>query len=210
VNDSVPLNEPPALASEYHKARRQLMLWSGILFVWEFIGVDLEKAATAGGNVGAFVSSIKSPQAIPWVILILVGYFMFRLTVEWLQSSPLRRMQKVAQLDFVSCLSVAVVANLLYFYQQLAQVQFANIIHGSTLVAAFGGLWIGVFLISSFVASYGAYEGGVKRIVWCTGVVVFAIIGIWIVWPAKTYPFVIGLSFSGIVYALRGALSRRV
>jgi len=33
--------DPQALTPEYHKARKQLMLWAGTLFVWQFIGIDL-------------------------------------------------------------------------------------------------------------------------------------------------------------------------
>ena len=36
------------------------MLWAGILLIWELVGVDLEKAKDAEGNVGAIVKSIKS------------------------------------------------------------------------------------------------------------------------------------------------------
>jgi len=53
------------------------MLWSGILFIWELVGIDLEKAKEAGGNAGAIIGAIKSPQAVPWALLILVAYFLF-------------------------------------------------------------------------------------------------------------------------------------
>lgn len=77
--------EPQALSSEYHKARKQLMLWAGILFIWELVGIDLEKAKEAGGNAGAIITAIKSPQAIPWVLLVLVAYFLFKVWIEWNQ-----------------------------------------------------------------------------------------------------------------------------
>ena len=47
------------MSSEYHKARKQLMLWAGILFIWELIGIDLEKAKDAGGNFGAIIGATK-------------------------------------------------------------------------------------------------------------------------------------------------------
>lgn len=74
-----PPRDPQALSIEYHKARKQLMLWAGILFIWELVGIDLEKAKESGGNAGAIISAIKSPQAVPWVLLILVVYFAFKL-----------------------------------------------------------------------------------------------------------------------------------
>jgi hypothetical protein len=82
------IRDPEALSPEYHKAHKQLMLWAGILLTWELVGVDLEKAKEADGNVGTLVKSIKSPRAVPWVLLILVGYFLFKLFVEWRQVHP--------------------------------------------------------------------------------------------------------------------------
>jgi hypothetical protein len=58
-------HEPVALSSEYHKARKQLVLWAGILIAWELVGFDLEKARESGGNTGALIAAIKHPQAIP-------------------------------------------------------------------------------------------------------------------------------------------------
>jgi hypothetical protein len=73
-----------------------------VLFIWELIGLDLDKAKEAGGNAGTIITAIKSPQAVPWVLLILVGYFLFRFTVEWYQSNASRRKMTVARIDFYS------------------------------------------------------------------------------------------------------------
>lgn len=121
-----PPRDPSALSTEYHKARKQLMLWAAILLVWEFIGIDLEKAKDADGNVGAFVKSIKSPQAIPWVLLILVGYFLFKCTVEWYQCNATRRGMRVARIDFTSAWLISLLAYALYFGQELSRVQLAD------------------------------------------------------------------------------------
>src|SRR6185295_11453046 len=103
-----PVREPQALSSEYHKARKQLMLWAGILFIWELVGVDLEKAKEVGGNAGAIITAIKSPQAIPWVLLILVAYFLFKTTVEWYQCNKSRRTVRASRIDFGSALFISV------------------------------------------------------------------------------------------------------
>ena len=128
---SKPKSEPRALSTEYHKARKQLMLWAGILLIWELVGVDLEKAKDAEGNVGALVKSIKSPQAIPWVLLILVAYLLFKVTVEWYQCSADRRSLRVSRIDFFSAWIVSLVAYVLYVGQAISRVQFADLLQSS-------------------------------------------------------------------------------
>jgi len=130
-----PARDPQALTSEYHKARKQLMLWAGILFIWELVGIDLEKAKEAGGNAGAIITAIKSPQAVPWVLLILVAYFLFKTTVEWFQCSGSRRALRVSRIDFYSAWVTSVAAYTLYVYQAIKKVQFADTVQYSTSMA---------------------------------------------------------------------------
>lgn len=120
--------EPQALSSEYHKARKQLILWAGILLVWELVGVDLAKAEASGGNVGAIVSAIKSPQAVPWVLIVLVAYFFFKMNIEWHQCSLPRRQLRVSKIDFYSAWVVTLGAYLLYVAQRISRVQFADLL----------------------------------------------------------------------------------
>lgn len=120
--------EPQALSSEYHKARKQLMLWAGILFAWELVGIDLAKASAANGNVAAIITAIRSPQAVPWVLVILVAYFLFKVTVEWHQCALGRRSLRASRVDFVSAWIVSLAAYVLYFGQALSRVQFADFI----------------------------------------------------------------------------------
>jgi hypothetical protein len=70
-----PTCDSPALSSEYYEAHKQLMLWSAILFIWELVGVDLGTAEKAGGYIGPILTALKSPQAVPWVLVILVLSF---------------------------------------------------------------------------------------------------------------------------------------
>ncbi len=142
--------EPRALSSEYHKARKQLMLWAAILFIWELVGVDLDKAKEAGGNAGAIIGAIKSPQAVPWVLLILVAYFLFKLTVEWYQCTAQRRTMKAAIVDFRSAWLVAFLAFALYVAQTVTKLQLANLINYDVLVQAFGGASSGLFIVETF------------------------------------------------------------
>lgn len=115
-----------ALSSEYHKAHKQLMLWSTILFIWELVGVNLDKAKDAGGNIGPVVTALKSPQAVPWVLLTLVLYFLFKCSVEWAQCHVERRKVRFARVDFYSAWLVALASIALYAVQAFSRIQLAN------------------------------------------------------------------------------------
>ena len=145
-----PSREPQALSSEYHKARKQLMLWAGILFIWELVGIDLEKAREAGGNAGAIIGAIKSPQAVPWVLLVLVLYFVFKMRVEWGQCNKARRDVLESRMDYLSAFVVAGIAGVLYFGQTLSHVQFANAVQDSS---KFNSFFVGAFVAIGVVCS---------------------------------------------------------
>ncbi len=140
--------DAPALSAEYHKARKQLMFWSAILLIWSLVGVDLEKAKEAEGGVGAVVNSIKSPQAVPWALVILAVYFAFKFTVEWYQCNAARRRLRASKADFISAWVVLALANILYFGQLISQVQFADALQKSNRwqsvsAGAFAGFLLG-------------------------------------------------------------------
>lgn len=130
------------------------MLWAGILFIWELVGINLEAAKEAGGNAGAVVKSIRSPEAVPWVLIILVGYFIFKLHIEWRQCSEARRQVREAKMDYHSAWIVSLAAITLYFGQTISQVQIVDILQSSSkaqsLVLGFftGGIFtLGVVLL---------------------------------------------------------------
>src|SRR5207249_279700 len=115
-------------------ARKQLLLWAGILFIWELVGIDLQKAKEAGGNAGAIIGALKSPQAVPWALLILVTYFAFKLRIEWGQCNQKRRQIRESRMDYYSAFAVAFAACALYFGQAISHIQFANAVQGSRKV----------------------------------------------------------------------------
>lgn len=130
--ETIEANEPQPLSREYHAARKQLMLWAAILFIWELVGIDLEKAKEAGGNIGTIITAIKSPQAVPWTLLILVVYFLFRFTVEWNQSSASRRLVRWAKIDYAVSWILSLAAFALYIGQTASQSQFADLLKESS------------------------------------------------------------------------------
>jgi hypothetical protein len=118
--------QAPPLSDHYHKARKQLVLWSGILFAWEFIGIDLAALKESGGQVGPIIKAIKSPQAVPWVLLVMVFYFFYRTIIEWYQSDPLRRNLRVSKADMIVSMGCGMSAIFLYFIQRLLELQVAD------------------------------------------------------------------------------------
>jgi hypothetical protein len=132
---------PEALSQEYHKAHKQAMLWGVVLFIWELVGVDLEKAKEGGGNLGTIISSLKSPQAVPWVLLALAAYFLFKCSIEWGQCHVDRRKVLLARFDFMSAWLLSVAAIALYLGQRISRVRFADLLQRNRSLAI--GLIVG-------------------------------------------------------------------
>ncbi|HEY6230331.1 MAG TPA: hypothetical protein VIW64_03615 [Pyrinomonadaceae bacterium] len=150
---------PKDLSPEYHKAHKQLMLWAAILFVWEFVGIDLDKAKDAEGYAGALIKSIRSPQAVPWVLLVLVVYFLFKCSTEWAQCHLQRRKMRFARVDFISAWLVSLIAIALYVGQAISRVQFADSLHGwAPWIALIIGTLVGAFFGGSVFAAWLLYD----------------------------------------------------
>ena len=168
--------EPPALSSEYHKARKQVLLWAGILFIWELVGIDLEKAKEVEGNAGAIITAIKSPQAIPWVLLVLVAYFLFKLWVEWNQCGGSRRETLHSRVDFWSAWVVALFAYALYGYQTRSRIQVADAFQDSYKFRSFvlGFFSLGVFF--AFLSPRLQKERPPKQVLVAQSMIILALI----------------------------------
>lgn len=184
------------------------MLWAGILFVWELVGVDLNKAVATGGNIGTIVNSIKSPQAVPWALLILVLYFLFKCSIEWAQCHVDRRRVLFARIDFVSAWFLSVAAIALYIGQAISHVQFADLLQdpNKRWPLAFGvvsGIFfvMGIFLLSveRFRPGFEAYVALVLGIApFILGFIILKVTGI----PLRWAYWLIGVSLGGGVQAL--------
>jgi hypothetical protein len=75
-----PSEESPALSESYHKARRNYVLFSAPLIAWELIGFDVPEAPLENVKI-----TVKSPQAIPVVLIVVMGYFAWLVVQEWFQ-----------------------------------------------------------------------------------------------------------------------------
>jgi hypothetical protein len=145
---SVPDSQP--LSDHYHKAHKQVTLCAALLLCWEFVGVDLNQAKSAGGNIGAIVGSLKSPQAVPWVLVILVLYFLFKFNVEWHQCNEARRKLTAALFDFWAAWIIACTALLLFCVQTLSQVQFADSLNSRRVLALVTALVFSLVTLKAF------------------------------------------------------------
>ena len=139
--------EPPPLTQEFHRARKQLMIWSGILFAWELIGIDLLAIKESKTDYSVVFKAIKSPQAIPYVLIVLVCYFAYRLYVEWYQAHPERRAKKISKIDITVSYSLATISLLLYIIQSIANIQIANYLTEFQFYHFFIGGILFIFLI---------------------------------------------------------------
>lgn len=136
----------PHFGSAYDKARKAYGLTSGLLLAWELIGIEFPGAPLENVKI-----ILKSPQAVPYVLIALVVYFAFRITIEWYQSEPSRRSLWASRVDFAVAHLIGTAALLLYAVQALLHVQVANKIPGLQIfnffiACAFGGLTVGLIL----------------------------------------------------------------
>ena len=112
---------PDAMTDAYHKARRGYGLFSGLLIAWELIGIQVNASPFSDFNV-----TLKSPEAAPYILIALVGYYAFRLTVEWYQCDSSRRALKVSRIDFFIAHFLGFVAVGLYAIQRGLGLQLAD------------------------------------------------------------------------------------
>lgn len=112
---------PDAMTDAYHKARRSYGLFSGLLIAWELIGIQVNASPFSDFNV-----TLKSPEAAPYILIALVGYYAFRLTIEWYQCDSSRRALKVSRVDFFIAHSLGIVAVGLYAIQRGLGLQLAD------------------------------------------------------------------------------------
>lgn len=106
------LSEKPHLSPEYYKARKNYNLYAGLLFIWEFIGVDLNTRPWANVNI-----EFKSPGAAPYVILFILFFYAIRIYIEWQQSDASRRSLRQSKIDYLFSHSIAFFSVLIFFFQ---------------------------------------------------------------------------------------------
>jgi len=110
------------LSKHYYKSRRQLALYSGILLAWELIGLTIPNKPLTNSNI-----EIKSPEAFPFVLLVMISYFVYRTLIGWYLSSPQVRKLYISRFDLNSSFLIAFISVFIYIYQTISKEQLFNI-----------------------------------------------------------------------------------
>jgi hypothetical protein len=110
----------PALTDTYQKAHKSYVLASGLLLSWVLIGISLETKEKWG-------ITLKSPNAVPLILLALVFYSGYRLIIEWAQCDPRRKNIRAAKLDNLVAHFIALSALVIAFIQYLLRIQIVDV-----------------------------------------------------------------------------------
>ncbi len=111
----------PAVTESYQKTHKSYVMATALLASWQLIGITLETKEKWG-------VSFKSPSAIPLILIILVVYFGYRLTIEWLQCDPRRRTNLPAAIDYRVTHGLAIIALIITLIQYMLRKQVVDFI----------------------------------------------------------------------------------
>lgn len=121
---------PPAFSEAYYRARKSYGLFSALLLAWSLVGVTVGDTPVENIKV-----SLKSPQAAPYVLVVLVAYFAFRMCVEWYQTDTTRRALKASGVDYFVAHAIGVASGTLFVGQLAAGFQLADIVTMKSFLA---------------------------------------------------------------------------
>ena len=146
-------NKHTDLSVQSYQSRPQLMLYSGLFFVYEFIGVKVPPKPLPNIEI-----EFLSTQAVPIVLLLLVIYFLYRTLLGWQISNKEFKEMKVSSWDFNPSIGVAAISILLFVYQSITKIQIADYITESESVIYTLGLVIIDLMVITFSVNYYAYH----------------------------------------------------
>ena len=119
IQSDIKLAPAPALTEHYHKARKLYALASGILLLWELVGIELEPTPIESLKV-----KLLSPEAVPVILFSLVIYFAFRFIIEWSQCDSYRRQFLASRVDYYAAHVVGFAALSIYAFQEASTFRF--------------------------------------------------------------------------------------
>ena len=133
------------MVDAYHKARRQFTLFSGILIIWEYIGVHVGKEVKLNGV--DVMATIDHPEIIPFVIFLLVLYFALRFTIEWQQCPKPQRHQNAMVADVVVTYLVGLAATIVYSLQKLSTFRLTESLSLVSVLVMVAGSMVGAYTL---------------------------------------------------------------
>lgn len=152
--NQLPIDKPepiPDLSPHYYKSRNSLLLFSGLLLAWELMNITVNKEFEAPSLGATF--NIENVDAIPYVIFVLILYFVFRLILEWRQSDKRRRNLPESKIDLYVSLIIPVLAVSVYSIQRWFDI---SVFEGMTVISIFQitNIIITILLIISIIIFY--------------------------------------------------------
>lgn len=110
--------EVPHLSQEYYKARKSYNLFAGLLFLWGLVGIDIINIPTpTPSNIMNLNFKLKSPDALPYVLIVVLLFYAYRVSIEWYQSDVDRRKLNQSKVDFYISHILAVTSIFIYLLQ---------------------------------------------------------------------------------------------
>jgi len=162
----------PDLSPAYRAAQHQLAIFSGLLIAWETIGLDVQQIPAVG-------IQIKDPNAVPYVLLVLVIYSGVRMFAEWMQCDSGRRNDRWAFVDFSMAWVIAAFALAAYVTRKWASDENVVVIlsHTATLIFC---AWFGGYIYKMVIRGIGWQIGFVVGPLLLFNVIIWSIGTGWI------------------------------
>ena len=192
----------PDFGHPYDKARRGYGLASALLLAWELIGIEVSAQPFDSLHL-----TFKSPAAAPYVLIVLVIYFGFRLTVEWYQAETARRQRLASRADCFVAHAIAGLAVGVYVIQAMLNVQLANEVRAGALAYFVLGILVhmlGSVVLTTLGTAISA-QARVRESLFTASVLMFVFFLFLVYSP---FPHSFGLAATG--FALSGFLSTHV
>ncbi|OGU74468.1 MAG: hypothetical protein A2V93_10310 [Ignavibacteria bacterium RBG_16_34_14] len=131
------------MTDSYHKARKSYGLFSALLIAWELIGIKLTPEPIESLKI-----IIKTPEIAPYVLLILVIYFAYRFTIEWLLINEEGRKIRPARIDFYVAHGIGVISVIIIIVQAITEIQIGTyIVHNPFKILI---LIFSIFIVPEF------------------------------------------------------------
>jgi len=196
-----PMADVPALTEAYQDARKAYGLAGALLIALELIGIDFGATPIESINV-----TLKSPQAVPYILVVLVLYFALRLTIEWKQSHPGRRAMVSSRVDFALAHFIGISSLILYGIQALLRIQIADKVPPPKFLAlmfGFMGGQMSMFAITRLLFTHYRQVAGNRLMGAATGLAgILSLVVIMIRMPSLFGYAFVGALFASVLHGL--------